>query len=603
MRSDISFRGLPEFPEFYGSLNYLYGISDFWSFMFQDKAVVDRTLEATSYQLADIYSNFLQLASTISLFDIRNTFHSQIKLLLIDDSMVSTEADQDLSFDYNISEKILNSKYIMDRPFLPKIVLEEDVHYHLANDGTKLEFHKDLSKYGFPVRKIPKLDSDGNPVLDDLGNVIEYNQYALWVTDVEIDKGALWSYFGRFVKVDPGTSTDLYRDYIRGVCYLYSNGPTVSLLKRGLNLAIGIPFSRAREEVLDVVVDPQTGNYNLVTDTNSYTIPYGIVPDYSAGDILEEGVELAEVASIKDYITDGEWWINVSIPKKILPSYSVGEPSIATPGSKTEYYMKSFLKTHTFLVNIKLVASFSTESMTQVINLIDDAKPTYTLPVYVWQVPLTQDCFAANDDEFSMSGSMSLGDFMMFGEFIRRINLIARERSCGKWIRSNSSLLNPLYVGDVVDSTHLPVDSVNSSTEVPTLDSTLIPLYNATYLEVKTKLQTYGLTLPPALPERFLVGGVDGTDTGIYDLLFKREPTASTGIGYNQTELDLPFVLEAQRRFVPAIGDLTNNETLAIFQVVSGIYSVYLVRAVNTIFLPEIYFPPAEEDPITITQV
>ena len=63
------------------SLTYLYGLSDFWVSIFEDSELVDGILEASTFQLGDVYSRFLQLAGNISLDSIQETYNSQIKLI------------------------------------------------------------------------------------------------------------------------------------------------------------------------------------------------------------------------------------------------------------------------------------------------------------------------------------------------------------------------------------------------------------------------------------------------------------------------------------------------------------------------------------------
>lgn len=590
MKSSISYKGLPEYPEFYGSLNYVYGLSDFWAYIFQDKELLDRTLEVQSYLYAEIYSRFLQLTSTISLDDIQTTFHTSIKLALIeqpvDDSGIEVEdlADTSLvSYTYYLPFKVLDSKYLLDRPILSRKTYEKDVHYNIIKDGDVLETFKPIGDMGFPVKRVSK-------------NGKEYNQYAIWITDSFLDEDVVYKYFGQFVNVGRSTSTDLYRDFIRGLYFLYSNGPTIELLGRGLNLAIGIPFARDTEEVLEVVKDNESGNYNVVTSSNSYTIPYGIPPDFEPGDILPENVPLSNVAVIRDYRTDDEWWLNVSVPRRLLIGLPEDQPTLATQGSAIEFYMREYLKYHTFLVNVKVVASFTSESMEEVVTLINESKPSYTLPVFVWAVPLQEEYFVGQDDYFTLQPGLHLQEIMFYGEYIKRFQNIPGERKQTAWIRSNGNLDG--YLGETSNVSHVVKVDPTLNTTVEVVDDQLIPLYNIDAVDLLNKLATLGYTLTIAtLPERFEIQNVNAVTH--YDTLIKKEATISTGVGYNNGDLD-PFYGEIKRRFVPALVDLTTTETIVVMRVKSNLYSVFLKRAVNTLFSP-VYFPPAEDDPLTIS--
>ena len=216
MKSEITNKGIPESLPFYGSQSYVYGLSDFWKSWFEDQELTERLLEATSYQLADIYSKFIQYCTTSSLFDIRSTFHSSIRLLLIDSDELDTEQFGNV---YTLKEKVLDAKYLLDRPLASIKAYERDVHFSLALDGSTINFYKPLSEMGFASRKILK-------------NGKEVTQYSVWATDVEIDEQALFQYFGKLVMISPETSTEVYKAYIQGLFFLYTQGPTIDLITR-----------------------------------------------------------------------------------------------------------------------------------------------------------------------------------------------------------------------------------------------------------------------------------------------------------------------------------------------------------------------------------
>ncbi|HET8686550.1 MAG TPA: hypothetical protein VFM18_07775, partial [Methanosarcina sp.] len=126
------------------------------------------------------------------------------------------------------------------------------------------------------------------------------------------------------------------------------------------------------------------------------------------------------------------------------------------------------------------------------------------------------------------------------------------------------------------------------------------PLYNTTGTDLLNKLSLLGYTLLlQNIPERFELQNVNAVLH--YDNIIKRETAAATGIGYNNGDLD-PFYGEIERRFIPQVTDLTTTETLVVMRIDSNLYSVFLKRATNTLFNP-VYFPPAEEDPLTYTIV
>ena len=77
-----------------------------------------------------------------------------------------------------------------------------------------------------------------------------------------------------------------FKNYISGLYYVYSGGPTLDLIKKGLNLALGIPICRGNETVLDIRNYLETDQYIIITDQNQYVIPYGLTPLVNVGDSL-----------------------------------------------------------------------------------------------------------------------------------------------------------------------------------------------------------------------------------------------------------------------------------------------------------------------------
>lgn len=350
------------------NLTYLYGLSDFWASMFADSEKIELLLEANSQKLSDVYSRFLQLTTTISIADIEVTTAQQIKLVLIKD----TDIVQGKVNTYKLSETITQSRFIANRMLLPTAYLENDIHYRLSEDGTEIQFFEPLAAVGFANRRF----SD------------ESTEYSLWFVDTLVDEQYIYQYYGKLIGVDPQTSTDSYKNFIYGLYYLFTNGPNLSLMKKGLNLALGIPLARETETVIEIRKYLDTDQWVVVTDLNSYVIPFGLEPTVAVDDVLEATQELAEWVEVKDWINDGDWWINLAIPEFIMPYIPAGETDrFAKAGSYADYIMRNFLKTHVFLVNIKTLDFKNIQKFEQLFELIQQVKPAYTTPIYIWSVP------------------------------------------------------------------------------------------------------------------------------------------------------------------------------------------------------------------------
>lgn len=604
MRSEITSKGIPSSLPFTGMQNYVYGLSDFWKAWFEDLEVIERTLEATSYQLADVYSQFIQTCSSVSLFDINETLHSSIRLILIDES---DRVPGTFAPTYRLKEKVLDAGYLFDRPMASRKAYEKGVHFNLIEGGTKIEFFQELSPVldnlgntikegmGFPSRNIPKVGTPNG-----------VTQYSIWASDTQVDEQALYEYFGKLVRISPETSTKVYKDYIQGLFFLYTNGPTIDLLSRGLHLSLGIPLAREDEEVLLVKLDDETGNYLIVTENNSYTVPYGITPSVEVGETLLTGSELASVASLVDYRVKDGWWVNLRMPAPLFPGSIY--PRIASIGSFEEYAMRKYLKTHTFLVNIQLSGTLTTESAAEISRLVLDAKPTYTIPILVWSIPLETEELR-DEDPLKMGKLINAFDTLINGEYITRNHLvgdIVGERSQGPWIRSNGSLSG--YSGVTTNVTHTFQTSMTDTTPVVVQDINLIPLYNLDRPGLISFLISSGVILPnePGLrilrpKSRFLISNKNLV--ALYNsLVVQQVPMGFSGITYNLKDIGI-WQGELLRAFVPVVGLLTGSEQLAVMYACDNLYSVFLHRPAGNFMFNPVYFPPAEEDKLTITQV
>lgn len=366
-------------------MSYFYGLSDFWTYVFEDREKVNLMLESSAVLASDIYNNFLQLCTRISLENISVATKTQIKLVIINETSLvagSTEV-------YTLGEKILSAKFLANRPFLPTATLEEGVGFFIDPDLGTVSFYKPLSQIGFPSR------------VNSLGQ----REYAFWAVDSKIDEQLIYNSFGKLLQVAPETSSDNFKNFVYGLYYLYTNGPNIELLRKGLNLVLGIPLARETETVLDIQTYLNTDQYIVITDLNSYVIPYGLTPTVAIGDTVNISDEFASWVEVKDYMQDGEWWLNFMIPAKLMPSVPPGETRYATAGSYADFLMSNYLKKHTFLVNVKTINFKNLQTFAQLAEIIQEVKPTYTTPVYVWTVPTGDETLNIFEEEFRLQAN------------------------------------------------------------------------------------------------------------------------------------------------------------------------------------------------------
>jgi hypothetical protein len=358
------------------AMTYLYGLSDFFTFIFEDTDTVNLILEANAIKASDIYSKFLQLTSSLTLADIQEKVGTSIKLVLL------TETDKIGSTPkYRIQQPLSSCKFITNRPFLPTETLTEDVDFRLTQESTTsciLEFAKPIGEYRFSTRILS-------------GNT---NQYALWMTDVRIDEQLMFNHYGTLLGVRPEISTEQFSNFIYGLYYLYLSGPTLSVIEKGLNLVLGIPLPREDSTIIDIRIEVETNQYSVITNNNKYTLPAGILPEVFIGDTLAAGASIAKWIELKDFVSDGDWWINVSIPEQVIRTKPKSQiDRFARIGNRYDQLMREFLFRNTFLIRIN-VGSFTDNRYFSYLNeIISKGKPSYAQPVFVWKVDLGEDDF------------------------------------------------------------------------------------------------------------------------------------------------------------------------------------------------------------------
>ena len=352
------------------NMAYMYGISDFWSTIFEGADKIDLLLEAGAQQSSDIYDRFLQLTSTLSLSEIQTTINSQLKLVVLK----SSDLVPGTTTTYYLPETIISASFIMNRPLLPTLTLENGTHFDINDAGTEITLFEKVESLNFPRR-----------------NVNGEEEYSLWFSDVKVDEQLISRYYGKLIGLNPSESTEKFKNFVYGLFYLYSRGPNLALFKKGLNLALGLPLARDYETVLDIRKYLETDQFIVITDLNQYVIPYGVTPTVSEGEQLVPSQEIANWVEIKDWDSDGKWWINLYIPESVLPYQPAGQSDrYAKEGSYLDEIMLGYLKTHTFLINVNVTSFKDIQSFQELYDIIYRVKPTYTIPLYIWSVPIDE---------------------------------------------------------------------------------------------------------------------------------------------------------------------------------------------------------------------
>lgn len=605
-RSNFSITGL-NIGDNSVNMAYLYGISDFFSVMFEDTTKVNLLLESEAEAASAAYSKFLQLTSNISLQDIQATSGQTLKLVTLKSS-AAVVGEVNL---FKLPGKIVETRYIANRPLLPTVLMEDGVDYRIERVGEDfyIRFAKDITNIGFSTR-----------LLDDSVT----KEFALWFVDTEIDEGWISNNYAALIGVDPTTSTEVFKNFIQGLYYIYLNGPTLELLRKGLNLCLGVPLSRNVETVIDVRKYLETDQYIVVTDLSQYLIPYGLVPEVEPDDVLNVGDELAQWVEIKDYIHDGEWWLNLKIPAKFIPDLPKGQVDrYAVKGSHFDYLMRTYLKKHTFLVNVK-VADFKNNQMFQKLSdIINKAKPSYTESIYIWTVPNTE-LLTSSDDKFTQQRSIIRTESFTKGieQFYRNNDISPVSRGNPMFIKYNTSF----DVSRILDTnTYTRQGLVEPN---PTTGSTfsnfhtriklapnmnVVPLYITTQADLEYKCKTAGIYVPKMdewvfdlfnpLNDSDAVNNLAVDDGRIeraptlfkqwFDLFKERTSTVTYISGLTPDE--------GMKMFSIFIEDITDLDYLVGARIHDNVVGIYLAT-INNPTLRGRYREVESDDPLVITR-
>ena len=373
-------------------MTYLHGLSDFWAYMFDDASKVNMLMEANAITASDVYNKFLQLTSVISLEGISTLTNSQLKLVLISEDDAVPGKIETYKFPEGVNLKY--ARCLVNRAFLPTATLENEADYYIDEELNEISFAQALSGLGFPFRTL----NSGK------------KEYALWAIDAKIDDQVIYNHYAKLLNINPTTSTELFKNFVYGMYYLFVNGPHLETVRRGLNITLGIPLARGNETVLEIRKYLDSDQWLVITDLNSYLVPYGLEPTVEIDTQLSVGQELAEWIEVKDYYNDGEWWVNFMLPSHLMPHIPLSVPGgggvnpDATPdrymtaGSYADWLMRNYLKAHTFLVNVKTVSFKNIQTFEQLSEIIKQVKPSYTTPIYVWTVPTEEEVIEITEE-------------------------------------------------------------------------------------------------------------------------------------------------------------------------------------------------------------
>lgn len=194
-----------------------------------------------------------------------------------------------------------------------------------------------------------------------------------------------------------------YLSVVRGLWYTYFNGPTISNLRTGTQILLGLPFAEETGTIEEIRTDfsTKTGRilvrdwaskeivreYNYPTSLSLETNPAtGRV--YAEGDIVYQFAPLVSGVEVVDYVKNPSWF-----------------EGYLNQGAFLE--VDKFFK---FLVRVDSEA-FSLSALVFVKNFINRIKPTYTYPLYVVLKKFDKGTTVDITDEHAFSGTLYLNSW------------------------------------------------------------------------------------------------------------------------------------------------------------------------------------------------
>jgi len=566
---------------------YLYGISDFWLTMVEDPAIGDALLQSDLTVFASMYSQFLQTTSGMSLDDIAVATRSDLRLVpILRQVPLGYRADgtpwpEEISL--VLPEPYQSIRFLSNQPLLPTLLLSEGADYVVDEkmvDGaivSTVTFARPLVTIPIPYRVV---SYQGQP----------YYLYMLWAQDCALDLQLISKVYAPLVEQTPQVSTSLFKRFIQGLMYLYTNGPTLTNLRNGLCLAFGIPVTRMTGEIVLLTgQNSQTGNHWVMTTLDTYTLPYGIAPTVEVdGTPLPAGTALASMIEVDDWLTKENWWLNMYIPPNVLGTYPGGDGVVATPGSDADNLMREFLKTHLFVVNITWHPGRELGDASKLAPILRRAKPAHTFGLIVVTQNLGDDEIVVADDE-SHALVLKLRESMVPPGYIRRAGDGNEEvvRNTPVFVRANldswgaarfnDPVSPPDTSGDDPAFTVAAPDALTGGGPLNTTVGKLRYFYACTEAEARAKLTHAGLTPPVEFPYALALTGAYAADP----VLLTRSLLALPATGdYQDTGTDLGT----------PIGDGFATEILHhYYEPVSNPVTLVLVKPTPTLDVVSVY--------------
>lgn len=132
-----------------------------------------------------------------------------------------------------------------------------------------------------------------------------------WAEYVGYDEGYIQDNFGINVGLS-GESSDEYKARVRGLYYAYWRGPTLSAIRQGVHILIGLPIA-AKAGVVEAINNAYSGTLGTITVAGlDYIYPLSVGTSLQIGDVVQNFQPLCNGVEIVDYIVNPSWFANLN---------------------------------------------------------------------------------------------------------------------------------------------------------------------------------------------------------------------------------------------------------------------------------------------------
>ena len=302
--------------------SFLQGLSDLWLRFFADKNQLQALYKGTEIVIGQAYLDLLTSVLNISLREAPLFEKEYFKLLTVREDQVTYRA-ADQVYVFELPDNIKAFKFLFNKIWAPTVALEEDIDFaiDITGDTDDLVFYFDPFDWDASGEAIPGVALRTVEV-----DSVTYKELSFWIPDAQCDRFDMYLSYGYLLnRFEP--SSESYRALLQGISRYFVLGPTFQHILSALSVIVGLPVIRDDGEILqEVDTTTETGYAIVKTDKQDYKFD-SLVPlrtdvlDESNWEVLtfEAFEHLTEAFSIKDAVTDPEWFFDITIPSDVMP--------------------------------------------------------------------------------------------------------------------------------------------------------------------------------------------------------------------------------------------------------------------------------------------